>query len=1205
MSNPSNDLQNKLAALKAAFAARLPNKIQEIEDAAVVSLDTVQALAHKLAGSAGTYGFSNLGHTARNLELVCQSLTEPDQKSSDDGIIRVNELISMLHQGAKAGFDSLLTQPPPVTQEQDDIISEPSQEGGKNIILVDDDVEQTSMLNQLLSNFGFSVRILDHPSKLRDAVLELSPAAVIMDIIFPDDKDAGLTTINTLRNDGILTCPVIFISVREDFKARLDAIRCGSDGYIVKPINIIEMVETLERLIEANDKPPLRVLIVDDDPEISDFCMTVLEGKGLVTSTVIDPLRAVDAMQSFKPDVILMDIEMPGCNGFELASVIRQMGDKFLQVPILFLTAHSEKANKIRAAETGSEGFIPKPVDPDLMVRLVIARAERSRILKTLFRRMKSGEERFSSITRTANEAIVSANDRGLILSWNESAKRIFGYRSREILGKPVTLLIPERFRQAHLQGYKRICDGGESINIGKTIELYGIRKDGSEFPLDMSLSNWESNGKMFFAATMRDITNRRESEDLLKSHSTSVELMHGVMSAASLYTESNQALQSILDYICEAMGWPIGHIYFISQDHPDTLAPSNIWHSTDSSKFSPFRDATMTSHFKKGFGLPGRVFESGQPLWIQDVTVDSNFIRAEIAKQVGIRTGFALPVYIAGKIKAVLEFFSTESIESDASWLATLQQISDQIGRVIERKEAEELLRESEERYRQITDVSSDWVWEMDKDLRISHLSPGFKRLTGMDPALSMGKTRQESTNDDLTADHWQRHLADLAAHREFRNFRYGYKRLNGEGMQISISGRPVFDDDGNFDGYRGTATDVTDLYHARRAVEEARDDAVTANQAKSAFLSSMSHELRTPLNAILGFGQMLEYNPKEPLTVDQKSSVKQILKGGKHLLELINDVLDLARIEAGKVDLLIEDVRFGKVLDECLSLVKEMAANRKIDFTVLDVIDGEWSVRADMTRTKQVLLNLISNAIKYNHNGGTITIATENTDHAMLRVSVTDSGPGIPENRQGELFQPFSRLGAENSEIEGTGIGLVVCKDLVELMGGKIGFNSEPGKGSTFFFELPISGEAGNDASDSGTDNAARKLQPIEGTMLYVEDNPSNLSLMEAIVSHIDGLTMLSAHNAELGIEIARNKRPDIIILDINLTGMDGFQALKALKDIDETKDIPVLALSAAATQSDINKGLEAGFLHYLTKPIQVVEMTKAIKGAIDDNA
>lgn len=527
----------------------------------------------------------------------------------------------------------------------------------------------------------------------------------------------------------------------------------------------------------------------------------------------------------------------------------------------------------------------------------------------------------------------------------------------------------------------------------------------------------------------------------------------------------------------------------------------------------------------------------------------------------------------------------------------------------ITERKEIEFILSKREARYHQLASVSSDWVWEMDENLAFSYISEEVKRIFGVGPEFFLGKTsNQLATMEDLAQEHWKEHLATLDDHRDFRDFRFRFLTEDRGALFLRVSGSPVLDDQGQFCGYRGTGTDVTVQVQAQHALAAAKKEADQANQAKSDFLSSMSHELRTPMNAILGFGQMLEFNPEQPLTTDQKECVDHIMTGGKHLLDLINDILDLSQIEAGKIALNIEDVSVAEIIEDCFHLTEAMAEARGISLSLPADADEIGIVRADYTRFKQVLLNLMSNAIKYNRENGTVSISLEKLPSQMVRISVTDMGDGIAKSKQGKLFKTFSRLGAENTLIEGTGIGLVVCKELVELMHGTINFESEEGKGSTFWIDLPLStGAQGRVVKDllatgGGAMQQAWHLQKINGIMLYVEDNASNLQLMEMIVSHVDGLTMYSAQTAEQGIDIARRKQPDVIVLDINLPGMSGLEAIRVLKNDDATRTIPVLALSAAATHHNIEAGLKAGFECYLTKPIDVVKITDAIRNALD---
>ena len=414
-----------------------------------------------------------------------------------------------------------------------------------------------------------------------------------------------------------------------------------------------------------------------------------------------------------------------------------------------------------------------------------------------------------------------------------------------------------------------------------------------------------------------------------------------------------------------------------------------------------------------------------------------------------------------------------------------------------------------------------------------------------------------------------------------------------------------PNLNEEGKPFEYLGIRTEITENINLEIDLMKAKEDADEANEAKSKFLSSMSHELRTPMNAILGFAQMLEFNPKEPLSETQKGSVDHIMKGGQHLLELINEVLDLAKIEAGKMEMSFDDVSVSPVLDECLALVSTMAEENGIEVSIEEDCETMLEIHTDQTRFKQSLLNLMTNAVKYNRENGKVIINCHATPSGMLHIAVSDTGDGIPEDMVDQLFQPFSRLRAENSEIEGTGIGLTITKQLIESMGGHIGVESEIGRGSTFWIELPLSERKLIEDGIEGTQEAsdgAKLLPSIDGSILYVEDNPANLKLMEMIIEGIEGLTMISTHNAELGIELAKDNNPDMIILDINLPGMDGFAALKKLQSLVKTAEIPVIALSANAMPRDIEKGIKAGFKNYLTKPIKVEEVVNTIKEIVE---
>ncbi len=391
-------------------------------------------------------------------------------------------------------------------------------------------------------------------------------------------------------------------------------------------------------------------------------------------------------------------------------------------------------------------------------------------------------------------------------------------------------------------------------------------------------------------------------------------------------------------------------------------------------------------------------------------------------------------------------------------------RQLQDEI---VERRLAQEALSASEERFRDLAETASDWFWELDAELRFSYLSPLYYEISGRTADDVLGKTRSETVSPDVTAeerDQLEAHLQDLEAHLPFSNFVRRSRgvtggRYEGETYYLALSGKPRFDDDGTFLGYRGTATDITHRQRAEDALVAATLLAEQANRAKSEFLSQMSHELRTPLNAILGFGQLLVSSSSDQLGDTQREFAEWIVSSGEHLLVLVNDLLDLAKLESGAVVLNITDLNPQNIFSALTPMIESMTTGSDIELENACACGSTLSVRADETRLKQVLINLISNAVKYNREGGRVTLSCGSARKGRVRFEVRDTGHGISADQRLNLFKPFNRLGAESSEIKGTGIGLTITKQLVELMDGTMDFDSVVGEGSTFWIELPES--------------------------------------------------------------------------------------------------------------------------------------------------
>ena len=418
--------------------------------------------------------------------------------------------------------------------------------------------------------------------------------------------------------------------------------------------------------------------------------------------------------------------------------------------------------------------------------------------------------------------------------------------------------------------------------------------------------------------------------------------------------------------------------------------------------------------------------------------------------------------------------------------------------------------------------------------------------------------------------------------------------------GIWLSASATPLRDDMGRVCGAVGVFIDISGHRHTEDALNRAKEEAERANRAKSEFLSRMSHELRTPLNAILGFAQLLSM---ARLPEHHQDSVEQILKGGRHLLALINEVLDIARIESGRLSLALERLSANDVVQEAVTLVEPQAAKQKIQLYIEAGSAWRLHISADRQRFKQVVLNIISNAVKYNREGGSVRISVEAREK-FLRLSVADTGPGIPADKIGLLFSPFERLGAEHAGVEGTGIGLALSKRLVEAMAGRIGVHSEFGSGTTFWVEFPVA-DAVVFTDAWAQEDLGRLTAGVNGShrpvVLCIEDNDSNYRLIERTLAQRPEIKLMCGALGADAVPLAESHAPELILLDMHLPDMDGYEVLRLLRGHPATADIPVVVISADATTPQIEKMLNAGAAAYLTKPLDIQKLLAVVDEGI----
>lgn len=800
-----------------------------------------------------------------------------------------------------------------------------------------------------------------------------------------------------------------------------------------------------------------------------------------------------------------------------------------------------------------------------------------------------------NAILNSANFSSIATDANGVIQIFNVGAERMLGYTADEVINKitPADISDPSelvaRAEALSVELSTPIAPGFDALvfkasrGIEDIYELTYIRKDRSRFPAMVSVTALRDaeNAIIGYLLIGTDNTARKRAEEALLKAGALQNAIFNSANFSSIATDAKGVIQ-IFNVGAERM------LGYTAAEVMNKITPADISDPEEVIARAKELSVELSTPITPGF--EALVFKASRG--IEDI-YELTYIRKDGSRFPAVVSVTALRDAHNGIIGYLL--------------IGTDNTAGKQVE--AEQEKLDQMLRDQQFYTRSLFESNIDAQMTTDPSGIITDANMQMEALTGCTRIELIGTPFKKYFTDPERA---EAGIEKVLSEKKLTNYELTARASDGTETVVSYNATTFYDRYDVLQGVVAAARDITErklldqeLQETNIELQGAKFAADKANLAKSDFLSSMSHELRSPLNAILGFAQLMETGTPQP-TQDQKSSIDQILQAGWYLLELINEILDLALIESGKLSLSLEAMSLPEVLLDCQAMIEPQAKKSGIQMS-FPLLDCPYFAHADRTRVKQIIINLLSNAIKYNRVGGSVNVTCSIHTAQRIRISVQDTGEGLPAEKLAQLFQPFNRLGQEASAEEGTGIGLVVSKRLVELMGGEIGAQSTVGVGSVFWIDLNLAealqlpdGEDAELVQSNTPEQHSRALR----TLLYVEDNRANMQLVEQLIARRPDMRLLTAEDGTRGIALARTHQPEVILMDINLPGISGIQALKILREDPMTAHIPVLAISANAMPHDIKVGLEAGFFRYLTKPIRVNEFMISLDLALKDS-
>jgi two-component system sensor histidine kinase/response regulator len=773
----------------------------------------------------------------------------------------------------------------------------------------------------------------------------------------------------------------------------------------------------------------------------------------------------------------------------------------------------------------------------------------------------------------------------------NPAFERALGYSAEEFCSRPFLELVhPEDRERTAAEAAKLAEVGTDTINFQNRYRA----KDGSYRWIEWTTRAVASEQLLYAAA--RDITDRKSTERYLESE-------HGATRVLADSASSAQASSALLRVIGAGMGWPVGVFWTPTGDGPNAeLHCTAVWQGASATS-SRFVAASEQLRLSPGTGLPGRVWQSGQARWVPDVTLEAHFLRVEEAIADGLHACFLLPVPGSSGVLAVMEFLSHEVRPPDPSLLQMLTTLAGQVGQFLERERAETALAASERETRQILTAAHDAFVAMDSDGVITDWNPQAEATFGWPREEALGRDLADTFIPESYREAHRRGLAHFLASGEGpvlnRLLELTAVRRDGREFPVELTISPIR----TATGYSFNAF-LRDISERKRIEEElavARDQALEASRLKSEFLATMSHEIRTPMNGVIGMTGLLLDTELEP---KQREYAEAVRRSGETLLAIINDILDFSKIEAGRMELEIIDFDLRTVVEEVGDLLAEMAHAKGLELVTLLPPEIPTGVQGDPGRLRQVLTNLVANAVKFTETGEVVVraeIVDETAGEALVRFEVADTGIGIAPAAQAAIFEAFSQADSSTTRSHGgTGLGLAISKQLVERMGGQVTLDSELGRGSRFGFTVRLRTQP-----EQRTDLPRKRAHLAGLRVLVADDNATNRQILEHQVTSW-GMDSGTTEGGPAALEMLRGAqesgaRYDVVLLDMHMPGMDGLELARAIRDEPALAAVRLVLLTSWAVRGSAEAAREAGISAYLTKPVRQSQLYDALATVI----